>query len=287
MVFKIHITVLLLVVIGCVEIGALPPDDNFERGFKTFTHEYFNRVLERFVDNQGQVNYKDLKEHSENLDKYYQLLSSYSPDSHPDLFPTEPSKLAYWLNAYNAAAIKIVLTHYQISSVKDVKPPRLLFFLPRESGFFLFQRVTIGGKKMSLYSLENNIIRKRFSDPRVHFALNCASRGCPRLPRRAFHGSDLTEVLDNQRRIFLSESRNVTFDHEKRTVFLSSIFDWYKDDFLEWYQETFPHQKATLLDYVSLYISSERGEEIRREASYQIHFLPYDWSLNDQKDKGL
>src|SRR5262245_21525683 len=93
----------------------------------TFSHEAFDRGLRRFVDNAGRVDYAALKRNNGDLEPYYSLLALYSPDSHPSLFPTEVSKLACWLNAYNAAVIKTVLTHYPISGVGDIRPPVLLF----------------------------------------------------------------------------------------------------------------------------------------------------------------
>jgi len=103
---------------------------------QTFSHQDFDRVLQHFVDDRGRVDYAALKNDARDLERYYLLLSTYSPDSHPALFPTEHGKLAYWLNAYNAAVIKTVLAHYPMASVEDIKPPFLFFFLPSKSGFF-------------------------------------------------------------------------------------------------------------------------------------------------------
>jgi len=274
----------LLAFAGCTAIKPLTvPERTLVETPHTLSHEDFDRVLHRFVNDQGQVEYTALKNDPRDLERYYLLLSTYSPDSHPDLFPTEQSKLAYWLNAYNAAVIKTVLTYYPISGVGDIRPPLLLFLLPQKSGFFLFQRVTFGGKTTSLYFLEHWVIRKRFADPRMHFALNCASGGCPRLPRQAFTAEHLDEQLDHEARKFLAEERNFVIDHEGKTVSLSSIFDWYESDFLTWLQRKFPGRKATLLDYVALYVSAEKVEELQRAASYDIRFIPYDWRLNDQR----
>ncbi len=250
-----------------------------------FSHDDFTRLLSRFVNDQGRVDYTALQNDARDLERYYLLLSTYSPDSHPDLFPTAQSKLAYWLNAYNAAVIKTVLTYYPISSVGDIRPPLLFFFLPHKSGFFLFQRVTFGGETTSLYFLEHRVIRTRFADPRIHFALNCASGGCPRLPRQAFTAEQVDEQLDHEARRFLAEERNLVIDHENKIVSLSSIFQWYESDFLTWLQHQFPGRKATLLDYVALYVSAEKAEELQRAASYAVRFLPYDWRLNDQRGR--
>ena len=270
-------------VFGCTTIEPVAVKDQVLETPQVFSHEILERVLQGFVDNQGLVDYAALKENPRDMERYYLLLSTYSPDSHPALFPSEQSKLAYWINAYNAAAMKIVLTLYPISSVRDVKPPLLLFFLPKKSGFFVFQRVTFGGKTTHLYYLENGVIRKRFSDPRVHFALNCAARGCPRLPRRPFTSVHLNEQLDHEARRFLAEDRNLRIDHQKKIIYMSSIFEWYENDFLGWYRGRFPQQEATILDYVSLYLAEEKRDEIRESAaSYRVEFIPYDWGLNDQ-----
>lgn len=261
------------------------PAQVFVKAPQTFSHDDFDRVLHRFVDGQGRVDYAALKRDARDLERYYLLLSTYSPDSHPLLFPTETSKLAYWLNAYNAAVLKAVLTYYPLSSVEDIRPPLLLFFFPQKSGFFLFQRVTFGGKTTTLYFLEHRVIRKRFTDPRVHFALNCASRGCPRLPRQVFTAERLDEQLDHEARKFLAEERNFTINHQDKSVSLSSIFDWYESDFLSWYKHEFPGQKATLFNYITLYVSPEKVEELKRAAAYAVRFILYDWRLNDQHDQ--
>jgi hypothetical protein len=250
---------------------------------RIFSHESFEWVLQRFVDDDGKVDYSTLQQNSRELDQYYHLVTTYSPDSHPNLFPSENHKLAYWINAYNATVIKTVLTYYPITSVLDVKPPTFFFFLTDKSGFFFFQRLTYGGKTTNLYYLENRVIRKRFKEPLIHFALNCAAQGCPRLPRIAFSGEDLDGQLYQEIRKFLAEERNFRIDHQEKAVFLSSIFKWYEKDYLSWYQERFNVRKATLLDYVGLFLSEKKANELETiRASYPVHFITYDWGLNDQ-----
>jgi len=273
---------LIVLPLGCTFIAPMAVPNRTETEPRTFSHEGFDKVLQRFVNDRGEVDYAALKKDVQELDRYYLLLAAYSPDSHPHLFPSEQSALAYWINAYNAVAIKIVLTYYPILSVEDVKAPWLFFFLPKKSGFFLFQRVSLGGKVTSLYAIENQIIRKRFPDPRIHFALNCASHGCPRLPRRAFTAENLDSELDRETRLFLAENRNFTIDDQEGIAYLSSIFDWYQKDFLSWYQTRFPSKRATLLNYVMLYLSHPKAEKVKRVPPYQIRFIPYDWQLNDQ-----
>ncbi|MGH8556626.1 MAG: DUF547 domain-containing protein, partial [Methylococcales bacterium] len=249
-----------------------------------FSHRVFDEVLEQVVDARGLVDYRALKKNPDRFEQYYGSISLYSPDSHPQLFATEPERLAYWINAYNAAVIKIVLQTYPIASVADVTPPFPLFFLPDKTGFFFFQRPVFGGVSTSLYYLESNVIRERFNEPRIHFALNCASLGCPRLPRVAFEGKDLDRQLDHESRKFFSEPRNFRVDIPARRVYLSSILDWYRDDFVDWYADRFQDREPTLLKFVALYL--DEGKKAQLSAlppDFSIEFVPYDWGLNEQK----
>lgn len=249
---------------------------------ETFSHEAFDQTLQTHVNDLGRVDYASLKNDSARLEQYYQQIASYSPDSHPALFPNSDYRLAYWINAYNASVMKIVTDYYPITGVGDIRPPAPLFFLPGKWGFFIFHKPRFGNVNTSLYYLENNVIRERFIEPRVHFALNCASIGCPHLPPYAFTGEKLQQQLDQEARKFLAEERNFRIDHEKSQVFLSSIMDWYEGDFVAWLEKHHPQMEANLLNYVALYVDDEHAEELQRAANYEIEFVPYDWGLNDQ-----
>ena len=156
---------------------------------------------------------------------------------------------------------------YPIESVSDVQAPVLLRWLPARSGFFVFQRSTYGGAKMNLYSLEHGVVRKRFRDSRVHFALNCASRGRPRLPRSAFATGDLQAEFDRE---------------TNGKIVLSAIFDWYRDDFVQEYRRRYNLPDADLLDYVASYVDREKRSRLNAvREMYEVFFAPYDWRLND------
>lgn len=275
----------LLLCAACTEITPKLSIDGRSEAFPAgFSHRAFDQVLKQSVDSDGLVDYASLKKMPEILEHYYSAVVRYSPDSHPERFPTESERLAYWINGYNAAAIKIVLEYYPIPSVTAVKPPRALFFMPDKSGFFLFQRVCYGGIDTSLYGLENRVIRERFAEPRVHFVLNCASRGCPRLPREAFEGRDLDRQLERETRRFFSEARNFRVDVEAKRVYLSSILDWYREDFIDWLERRYPNRKADLLQFARLYLDQAGRRKLDRlPADYSIEFIDYDWRLNDQK----
>ena len=284
MISRINRAVLLLAVLtsGCTTISPSIKHSVVSRP-DVFSHERFNRALHGTVDSLGRVDYQALKDQPDDLEAYYRLISRYSPDSNPELFSSEQDRLAYWINAYNAAVIKIVLTYYPIAGIEEVTPPFPFFFLPDKTGFFIFQRPTFGTVTTSLYYLENSVIRERFSEPRVHFALNCASRSCPRLPNYAFTGEQLDRQLEHEARRFFSEERNLRIDSELKTIFMSSIMDWYRDDFLDWYRARYPERDASLIDYAALYLPEEKAEQMKTNASdYSVEFIPYDWRLNDQ-----
>lgn len=272
----LHVALLAGLVAGCTTIAPTLSAEQLGAPPATFSNAALDVVLRRYVDDQGRVDYAGLQANPGALDRYYDLVAAYSPDSAPALFPTRAHALAYWINAYNAAVLRGVVAAYPIESVGDVQP-----WLPAKAGFFVFQRFTFGGVTSNLYDLENTVVRERYRDPRVHFALNCASRGCPRLPRAAFDGAVLDVQLDQETRRFVAEERNVRVDHAARRVYLSSIFKWYQSDFLDW-PPLSAAAGATLLDYVGRYATPERADDLRRAAGYEIEFVPYDWGLNGQ-----
>lgn len=269
---------------ACTTLKPHPAETYKEEADSTFSHEAFQNVLSNHVDDRGRVRYADLKANAEDLYTYCSQLARFSPDSHPERFPTRDHRLAYWINAYNASAIWIVLHHYPISSVMDVKSPFGFFFMPEGSGFFWFHRVVLGGKSISLYSLENSLIRKRFNDPRIHFALNCASTSCPRLPQTVFAPEILHHQLETETARFLAEPSNLLIDHSGKTVYLSTIFKWFEADFTG----NSPSGEASatmqpILEAVGRLIPSEQARELRAvSATYRIDYFPYDWGLNDE-----
>lgn len=247
-------------------------------------HGDLDAVQKDFVDVQGRVDYERLQRNPGRLDRYYFWLTEESPDTNPERFPTQNEELAYWINAYNAAVLYTVLQYYPVSSISDVEAPFPLHLVNDKIGFFFLQHVQIGGETTNLYDLENTLIRPRYPDPRIHFALNCASRGCPRLPQEAFDGRRLDEQLERETFRFFSESRNLRFDHAEKTVYVSSILDWYESDFRQWLQKNHPDKPPTLLTYISLYAPKTEEAAVMRaqQEGYDVDFIEYDWKLNDQ-----
>jgi hypothetical protein len=270
---------------GCTTIAPRAPKAGIEEATTFFSHDAWDRVLQAFVDEHGRVDYSGLLNNPEDLNEYYALIASYSPDSHPNMFTTRADRLAYWLNAYNAAVMKTVVSYYPISSVKDVKKPRLFFFLPDISGFFLFQKPVLGRQTISLYSLENKVIRKRFNEPRIHFALNCASRGCPVLSKEAYSAQWLDDQLDKDARRFFADPRNILVDHDQQIINLSSILDWFEKDFVQWQKKAVPMEEASLRTYIARYVHEDQVPFILNP-NYLLYFVSYDWGLNDMATHG-
>lgn len=238
----------------------------------TFSHAEWTGVLERFVDDQGLVDYAALAGDRSGLDHYLATLASGSPDSTPARFPSQNDRLAYWINAYNAAVVAGVLD-------RGVDTPSVwgdgLFGI----GFFTVERVLLGGERMSLKELEDDIVRGRFRDPRVHAALNCASLGCPRLPRRALQGPALDADLEAAMKELVAEPRNCRVDSTTRTVWLSKIFDWFEDDFIA-FERRSGATAPTLIGYLNRY----RRPAAQLPPGYRVRFLDYDKRLNRQAD---
>lgn len=226
----------------------------------------YEAVLQEYVLDNGGVRYGALRAGLEPLDRFVEQIARVSPESQPGLFPTSKGRLAYWINTYNALVLWAFARDYPED--KD----RLGGLIGR--GLFFYQRkFPVGGEKLSLATIENDMIRKQFHEPRIHFALVCASAGCPWLARRAYTAKNLDELLETRTRLFLNQDRNVKIDPRARTVTLSKLFDWYDDDF--------GATEARLLDFIARYRPD--GARLRR-GEWKIRHFAYDWSLNEAPD---
>lgn len=219
--------------------------------------ESWARVLERFVDNQGRVNFAALARDRADLDRYVAWIYVYGPANQPQQYPSASHVMAFHLNAYNALAMYNVIE-------SGIPQTNSGFAKVR---FFFLRKIKVAGEEMTLRGYENDVIRK-LGDPRVHFALNCMSVSCPRLPRAPFAAGRLEQQLERETRFFFSEPRNLRADDAARTVRLSEILDFFPEDFLA----TAP----SLISYVSRYRQPPVPE------SYKVKFIPYDWTINKQ-----
>ncbi len=220
--------------------------------------ETLARVLDRYVDDQGRIDFASLAGNRVDLDRYVAWVHAIGPRNHPELFPARSDVLAYHINAYNALAMLGVI---------DVGMPQSLGGL-RKLTFFYLREVKVGGDAMSLYAYENKVIRP-LGEERVHFALNCMAAGCPRLPRLPFDAKTLDTDLEREAKKFFNEDRNVEADAARRVVRFSQILDFYPSDFLA--------KAPSLIAYANRYRTSQIP------ADYRVEFIPYDWTVNRQK----
>jgi hypothetical protein len=242
----------------------------------SYSHDAWAALLRKHLDPAGRVDYAAWKADPadlEALDAYINLIANASPESHPQLFPTPRDVLAYWINTYNALVIRAVLEHWPIQSVTDVSSG--LSFV-RGQGFFANRKYLVGGQRISLYELENGKLRNQ-NDPRIHFAINCASRSCPPIDREAFFAEGLDGRLEARAHAFVNSEANVYPSPEGRTVHLSMIFEWYEGDFLA----SLP-KGSTILDYVLAYAEPELAGKLRRAKAegWKVDYLTYDWKVN-------
>ncbi len=225
-----------------------------------FSHQLFDQVLQKFVGSQGRVNYAELKSDPGMLEAYLDLLAVNAPDDKA----TFQTGLAFWINAYNALTIKGVLDHYPTTSVRKIKP---------FAGFFSRIKFQVGGRSYTLNDIEHDIIRYEFGDPRIHFALVCASLGCPILENRAFFPETLEGRLDNATANFINNPEKVRLDRENGVLYLSQIFEWFAEDFEDTH--------GSVIDFIAEYLP-EADTTFLKEQEIQIQYVQYDWRLNAQ-----
>jgi hypothetical protein len=209
-------------------------------------HELFSDLLNQYVDREGRVDYQGLKSKSRQLDEYLVILRNNPPEASWN----RNRQLAYWINAYNAFTICLILDHYPVESITEIDKGK-----PWDT-----QWIRLGQKTYSLNEIEHEIIRPQFNDPRIHFAVNCAARSCPPLANEAFTEENLDSLLELRTSAFIN---NPSFNTIKRTeASISKIFEWYASDF------------GDLVSFLNKYAKTTLNTGAR------ISFKEYDWKLN-------
>ena len=255
--------VVALLLLGCqaetpeeAETTAAPTESlNASPTSVSFDHILFDRILQAHVKD-GLLDYASLKAEDEaDLDEYLQTLADAKG------FDGSDDELAFWLNVYNAGVIKGILERYPgVKSVMDIE------------GFFDNKRWRAAGRLRSLNEIENEIIRPRFEDPRIHFILVCAAQSCPPLPNRAMYGATIQSQLDRATTEAINSTKYVQVDAEAKVLRLTHIMSWYRDDF--------EAEAGSLQGYVLKYIE-DPGKSQLKGADYTVQFMDYDWALND------
>ena len=211
----------------------------------------FNELLQKHVTKNGIVDYKAFKKDEAKLDSYISYLEKTSPQNSW----SENKQRAFWINAYNAYTIKLILENYPVKSIMDIKQ--------KGKSAWKISFAKVGGKTYTLDHIEHEILRKKLFDPKIHVGVNCASGSCPKLGNKAFTESNIEAELTQLMKDFINDtSRNKL---SKKKVQISSIFDWFKGDFTK---------NGSVIDYLNKFSETE----IKSNA--KISFLKYDWTLN-------
>ena len=250
-------------------LSAFPAPDTQGETF-AFSHQDWIVVLQRFVNDEGHVDYRALSRDRADLDRYLSSIARFSPESHPHIFPSREEALAYYLNAYNAYVFKGVLDRWP--NLESVWGNPIAAF-----NFFVLKKIVLGGEKFHLKSLEEKTILAGFQEPRAHAVLNCASISCPRMRRKAVEPDTLDTELDEAMREFVSHPKHFRLDERGRKVWVSKVFDWFSSDFLS-YEERHGSNKPRIVDFVNRF--RDFGEQVPR--SYKVEYLRFDKGLNKQ-----
>lgn len=220
------------------------------------SHKIWNELLQENVSSTGEVNYKGFLENRDTFQQYLNLLTEQSPNSKTW---TEDDKLAYWINAYNAFTVELILQYYPVESIKKIGGSLTMVNSAWDLKFF-----KIGGIDFDLNTIEHDILRKQFNEPRIHFAINCASVSCPILLNEAFTGAKVRQQLNDRAIYFINNSKKNQL--EEKSVKLSGIFNWFEADFIK---------NGSVIDFLNQY------SKVKIQSNATIEFLPYDWNLNE------
>ena len=216
-------------------------------------HGPWTELLQKYVDPYGKVDYKAFKNDEEKLDAYLKKLSGNPPDPK---WKVDEQKV-FWINAYNAFTIKLILDHYPVKSIKDINDG------DKDAWHIPF--IELGGKMYTLDYIEKTMLLGQFNDPRIHFAINCSARSCPPLRNKAYTSENINIELRLAARSFINDERfNIL---SKNHVQISRIFEWYEKDFLA--------EEGSIQVYLN---KNTPHVDISEKAS--INYLNYNWDLN-------
>lgn len=212
------------------------------------SHAIWHQLLQRHVTAAGKVDYAGFKRDMPQLDRYLNILATQTPRADW----SRNAQMSYWINAYNAFTVKLIVDNYPLKSIRDLGKPWDRSF------------IQLGDKSYSLNEIEHKVLRPTFQDPRIHFAVNCASQSCPQLLNEAYTADKLDQQLTAQARAFVNNKRHNDLQGSQAAI--SQLFDWYKEDFTK---------KGSLIDFLNQYAT----RPLQAEAT--LTYKAYDWKLNE------
>jgi len=219
-----------------------------------FSSQYFDEVLHAYVKD-GVVNYPAIAQ-----DDRLQLFIWQLDRFNPNMLPSRQHSLAFWINVYNAFAMKGIVDGYSPQTVWG----RYRYFIAHD--------YYVGGRPINLYNLERDLLIPDFRDPRIHFAIVCASRSCPKLASQVYSPDRLDRQLDDSARLFINDPAKNRFDSIQRIAHLSKVFKWFEEDFVA--------HSGSLLKYVAQYVTDPDVALELSAGLYRVEFVDYDWALN-------
>ena len=210
-------------------------------------HADLDAILMEFVSPEGEVNYGELQKNGGQLEAYLKTLQSNQPDASWDAKATK----AYWMNAYNAYTLQLMIENYPLKSITDLEKPWDREWIP------------VGDEMKSLNWIEHEVLRKDFSDPRIHVGINCASKSCPRLAQTAFNEENVEGMLTELMTEFVNDGTRNQITEKK--IGISSIFQWFEEDFTT---------EGDIIDFLNEYSATKISPKAK------ISYIEYDWNLN-------
>ena len=249
----IILVVFLLIIAGLYRTGSAAG----------FDHSQFDKILKVYVNDQGLVDYNGIAG-DQAFKIYMASLKSAQTDS-----MSRDGQLAFWINAYNAVTIDKVIKWKPQKSVRETFVPGVW----TGTKFFTTREHTVAGRRLSQDDIEHEILRKQLKEPRIHFAIICASSGCPPLPRVAYTEETVQSMLEEVTREYINSERGTQIDSENNILYLSKLFDWFRGDF--------EYKSGSVQNFMSPYL----GERARAfwNQNPKIKYIHYDWALNAQE----
>lgn len=247
---RLAVILLPLYLLACSPVTGLSDSDA-----GPVDHGAWDKLLQAHVSPDGRVDYRGFIADSLAFNSYLEVLSS----NHPNDEWTSDERKAYWINAYNAFTVQLIIRNHPVRSIKELGGAIYKVNTPWDKRF-----IVIEGKDYDLNNIEHDILRKAWKDPRIHFAINCASVSCPKLRNRAYTADGLDAQLDEAARAFINNPNKNQLNGNSAA--LSRIFKWFGGDF---------KKGGSIIGFINRYA------EAPLDTDADISFLDYDWNLNE------
>lgn len=236
-----------------------------------FNYDAYTAILQRYVNEQGFVDYQGLQANAEPLKAFNRALGDVKSETFTAW--SEAEQIAFLINAYNAFTLESIIDQKPLkASIRDIP------------GVWRIRKFQVAGQAKTLDDIEHQTLRKNYQEPRIHAALNCTAISCPPLRTEPYSGATLDAQLEDQVRRWLNSPHGVQIDREANQVSISAIFDWFGKDWIAQYATegfTGNEKQRAALNFISNYISPA-DQDYLKQGNYRLSYLDYDWRLNSQ-----